>query len=152
MYMKKNVKGFTVVELIVSIAILGVLAAVSVRSFANFSHEKGLTVSATVLAQSIRDARSRTLASVDASQYGIKIDADRFTLFKGNTFSSSTPGNEIVMFPGSVMASTTIQTILFARVTGYSSASGTIDLYLPETFGGNKKTLLIESTGLVSIQ
>lgn len=150
--MKNSVTGFTLAELLISIAILVLLVGLSVKSFANFSHVKGLNVSATVLAEALRDARSRTLASVDASQYGVKIDADRFTLFKGSVFSSSTPENQTVVFVGSVMASTSINTVLFSRVTGSSSASGTIDLYLPQAFGGEIKEITVQTTGLVNVQ
>lgn len=149
---KRSATGFSLVELLIAIAIFVMLGALSVQSFANFSRSKGLATSASVLASALRDARSRTLASVGGSQYGVKVDTDRFTLFKGATFSSSTPENQTTMLLGGVMASTSMPIVVFDRVTGLSSASGTIDLYLPRAFGGAVKTVSIERTGIVNIQ
>jgi prepilin-type N-terminal cleavage/methylation domain-containing protein len=145
-------RAFTLVEMIVVIGILGLLLALSIQSFSNFSRVEELAASATTLAEALRDARARTLASVAASQYGVKVDAHQFILFKGSSFSSSTPGNELYLFPYPVAASSSIWTFVFSRVTGNSSASGTIDLYLPGLPGSQDKTVLVQTTGLVSIQ
>ncbi|HEU5114487.1 MAG TPA: prepilin-type N-terminal cleavage/methylation domain-containing protein [Candidatus Paceibacterota bacterium] len=150
--MNTRKRAFTLVELIISVGILGLLLALAVQSFSNFSRVQSLAASATALAEALRDARARTLASVSASQYGVKVDANQFILFKGSSFASSTAGNETFAFPYPVAASSSIWTFTFTRVTGNSSASGTIDLYLPGLPGSQKKTVSIQTTGLVSIQ
>ncbi|HVU06548.1 MAG TPA: prepilin-type N-terminal cleavage/methylation domain-containing protein [Candidatus Paceibacterota bacterium] len=147
-------RGFNIVELLLVIAILSLVVGVSVQSYVNFSRAQSLAASASALAGALRDARARTLASVSASQYGVKTDTNIFTVFKGSSFSSSTPGNETFTFPYPVAASSSssMRTVTFTRVTGNASASGTIDLYLPGLPGVQKKTVSIQNTGLVSIQ
>ena len=144
-------KGMSAVELLVVIGVLGLIAAVTTTAYVNSSKSEAMTSSASALTTALRDARAQTLASVGASQYGVKVDADRFTFFKGSSFSSSTPGNSTYMISSWIKASSTAQTFVFERVTGNSTASGTIDVYVassPQT----KKRITVQSTGLISIQ
>ena len=147
--MRTQNKGFTLVEIIVAITILGLMAGISLTAFSGFLKRENLSSDASALAGALREARSRTLASVKGSQYGVKIDADRFTIFQGSSFSAETADAPFI-FSNSVRASTTIPVIVFARVTGNSNASGTIDVYLagsPDV----KRSVRVGTTGLVNI-
>lgn len=142
-------KGFTLVEMIIAISIIGIMSAISVTTFSNFLKRDNLSSNASALANGIREARSRTLASIKGQQYGVKIDADRFTIFSGSSFSTSTADNSY-LFAYGVQANTSIPVVIFSRVTGTTAASGTIDLYLtsnPQT----KKTVGLQGTGLVNL-
>lgn len=149
--LKISCRGFSAAELIVALGVSALIFGIVLSAFGNLFRRESLVASTSALAEGIRDARARTLASVEASQYGVKVDADRFTFFRGSAFSSSTPGNETFMFSSWVAASTSIPTIVFERVTGNSSASGTIELYLA-TSPAEKKTVRVQSTGLVGIE
>jgi prepilin-type N-terminal cleavage/methylation domain-containing protein len=144
-------KGFSVIELLATIAILGLLFALSLVSFSRFNRREAVSANASALAASLRDARARTLASVAGSQYGVKVDADRFTFFQGSAFSSSTKTNISYMYASGVKASSSISTLVFERVTGNSSASGTIDVYQASSPGALKR-VKVQTTGLVSIE
>ncbi len=143
--------GFSVLEILVSIAILGLLTGISLVSFANFSRRDAVLASASAIGQALRDARARTLASVGGSQYGVKVDGDRFTFFQGATFSSSTPTNNTFMYPSGIRATTSLSTLVFERVTGNASASGTISVY-QSSASNVVKYVRIQTTGLVSIE
>lgn len=148
---KATNNGFSVIELLVSIGILGLLLGVSITSFVSFTRKDSVLATATAIAESLRDARARTLASVAGSQYGVKVDADRFTFFQGSTFSSSTPNNNTFIFSSGVRASSTMSTFVFERVTGNSSASGTIDVYQAPSIN-IVKHIRVQTTGLVSTE
>jgi len=145
-------KGLTIMELIISVAVLALIMALSIIPFSKFSRAQSVAAAASAIAEALRDARARTLASVSASQYGVKIDDNQFTLFKGSSFSSTTPGNETFTFPYPVVASSSVSIVVFTRVTGNSSSSGTIDLFLPASPEFARKSVSIQSTGLVGIQ
>lgn len=148
---RHNSAGFALIEVLVAISVTALIFMLSMAAFSNISKRESLVASTTAIAEGIRDARARTLASVGGSRYGVKVDADRFTFFKGSSFSSSTPDNETFMYTSWVVASTSISTIVFERVTGNASASGTIDVYL-STSPSSKKTIRVQSTGLVGIE
>lgn len=144
-------KGFTLIEILAVIAILGVISVLSFNSFSSFSKRQALDASAEALAGGLRDARAETLASVGGSQHGVFIEEGRFTLFQGAAYDPSSPFNSSFDFQPSVKASTTIQAFVFQRLTGNSSASGTIDLYLssdPET----KRSIDVGGAGIVGIR
>lgn len=149
--MKRVSTGFTVVEMLASMAILGMLFALSLSAYASFNRREAVHASSTALAAALRDARARTLASVAGSQYGVKVDADRFTFFQGSTFSSTTASNNTFIYSSGVRASSSISTFIFERVTGNSSASGTIDIYQPASSIAVRH-VKVQTTGLVSIE
>ncbi len=143
------ITGFTFIEVLVTVAIVAVLTTVSVVSFSTYLRRENLLANRSALLSGLREARSRTLASIGGSQYGVKIDADRFTVFPGSTFSSST-ADASYMFSQGVKITTTIPVVVFTRVTGNASASGTIEMFLtndPET----KKLVYVQNTGLINI-
>jgi prepilin-type N-terminal cleavage/methylation domain-containing protein len=151
-FKKKNsrtIKGFTLVEIIVALTIIGFMVSISLVSFSNFLRRENLYANSSALASALREARSRTLASIKGMQYGVKIDTDRFTVFSGSTFSSSTADNSYI-FSNGVQAKTLIPILIFSRVTGNSSASGTIDLYLSSS-PTTKKSVNVQGTGLVNL-
>lgn len=146
-----TVAGFSLVELLASLAIIGAICAVSLAAFANFNRREAALASSSALAAALRDARARTLASVAGSQYGVKVDTDRFTFFQGATFASTTAGNNTFLYGAGVRASSSISTFVFERVTGNSSASGTIDIYQPSPTA-IVRHVRVQTTGLVSIE
>jgi len=149
MKIKKN-SAFTLVEILIVIAIMIILTTFSITSFVNFSKRQALDASTQALASGLRDARSQTLASVEASQYGVAINTDGFTLFTGPVYNPSASTNKTFNFNQYVSASSDLSDVVFQRLTGNSSASGTIDVYLisdPLV----KRTVSINGSGLVNI-
>ncbi|MEK7596655.1 MAG: prepilin-type N-terminal cleavage/methylation domain-containing protein [Patescibacteria group bacterium] len=143
--------AFTLMEVLVVLAITTIIATISVASFAEFSKREALDASATAIVAGLRDARAETLASVGGLQYGIAVSPDKFIFFQGTTYDSLATTNKIFNFSPYVRASSSISTVVFQRLTGNSTASGTIDVYLisdPTV----KRTISIGGTGFVNIQ
>ena len=143
--------AFTLVEILIVLAITTIIATISIASFVLFSKREALDASAQALSAGLRDARTETLASVGGSQYGIAIDTDRFTFFQGSTYNPAATTNKVFTFSSYVRASSDISTFVFQRVTGNSTASGTIDVYLISD-PTIKRTIGVNATGLVSVQ
>ncbi|HEU0080555.1 MAG TPA: prepilin-type N-terminal cleavage/methylation domain-containing protein [Candidatus Paceibacterota bacterium] len=142
-------KGYSLAELMVAVAIVALMATISVASLSSYLKRESLASNAAALANAIREARSRTLASIKGQQYGVQVDSDRFTLFSGPALSSTT-ADAPYLFASGVRASTAVPVVLFSRVTGNSSASGTIDLYIVGD-PAKKRTVSVQGTGLVNL-
>ncbi|MDP1625416.1 MAG: prepilin-type N-terminal cleavage/methylation domain-containing protein [bacterium] len=144
-------KGFTLLEAIISIAIISSLAGLSVVAYSSFSQREALNAAASTAAAMLRDARAQTIASVGGSQYGVLIEPTRYVLFRGASYDVSSPHNQAVIFSSRVRASSSQSSFVFERVTGDASASGIIEVYLASD-PSTKKTVVVQGTGLVSIE
>ncbi len=147
---KISAKGFTLIEVIISLAILALIASISAASFVSFARREALDSTVSAVAAGLRDARTRTMASINDSQYGVQIDTDRFTLFS-NSYVLGATGNEINMLNSRIKMSSSVPSFTFSRISGNSSASGTIDVYVASD-PTNRKTINVQGTGLISTQ
>jgi len=143
-------RAFTLIEILIVIAITTIIATFSIVSFVSFSKRQALDASVQALASGLRDAKNQTLASVGASQYGIAINTDKFTFFKGSTYNPSESTNRVFVWSSYIKASSSISSVVFQRLTGNSSASGTIDVYLISD-PSVKRTVSVSGSGLVNI-
>jgi prepilin-type N-terminal cleavage/methylation domain-containing protein len=144
-------RGYTVVELLVVLGVLGMLAGLSMVGFANFSKKEALDAGAAALIAGLRDARAQTLASVGGSQYGISVSTTSFAFFKGATYDSAATTTSVFKFSSYVRASSTEPVFVFQRITGNAVASGTIDVYTVSD-PTVKKTIRVEATGIIDIE
>lgn len=149
----KTNKGFTVVELLTVVAILAVLGALSLAAFSRFKERQALDVNTQIVAEALREARSKTLDSLEASSYGVHLASSTVSVFKGTSFSPSDPLNEErdLALPV-IVASTTLSSsgVYFHRLTGAASEEGSVFIGVR---GKSQpvKEIIIESTGLVYV-
>jgi len=101
----------------------------------------------------IDEARSNTLASVEATTYGVYFDTDSVISFKGATYVGEEDSNEIYELHSKVEISDVAlagggNEIVFERLTGQVSEVGTVTLSLKDAF--DSTLLTISGTGTVA--
>lgn len=148
--------GLTVIELLVSIGILILLAGITFKSLSLQSGSKTLDSEALHIQSEFGTARSLTLSSKYADQWGIHLATSSITLFEGTSFVAGNASNTITALNSRVQISTTTlagggSDILFDRLTGKTSQSGSFILTL-KSDATQKKTITIYATGLSDIQ
>lgn len=128
-------RGFTLIEILVVVGIIVLFLGLSIpqlRSFQQVSYLQG-TGEETVAA--LRLAKSKTLASEEALQYGVYFDAistpNQYTLFQGSSYATRAPAkDEITVLKKAIEISAISlgagDEVVFERVTGAPSATGTI--------------------------
>lgn len=65
------VKGFTLIEILVVISIIGLIVGISVPQLADFARRQKLTEAARQIATTLRDSESRSLSSVGGANWGV---------------------------------------------------------------------------------
>ena len=138
-------KGFTLIEIFIVIAIMGILAAITVptliSSYRNyvFHGERDLAVSL------LRRARGMSLAGTDSKDHGLKITSASYTIFEGSSWAArdtsqdqDTPHDNTVAISGG-------SEIVFGYLTGRSVAT-----ILTLTDGSNAASVSINLEGLIS--
>lgn len=147
-------KGISVVEIMITIAILAGLSSVVIFSFSDINKKQALNKSVENVLSIFNEMRSKAMSSQDFSDYGIKLSTSSTISFKGSDFDSGTDMKEylvsdIVSFGYSISSSSS--EIIFKKVTGETEQSGTLDFYLFSN-PSHIENIEIYNTGVVEVK
>ncbi|TSC60882.1 MAG: hypothetical protein G01um1014107_215 [Parcubacteria group bacterium Gr01-1014_107] len=126
-------KGFALLELLAVLAIILLITSLSYLAFNSLSRAQVLKKDAATLISLLEEARSLTLASKEASQYGVYLSEsdNKAALFKGSQYIEGTLGNEEFFFDESVSLSVNLvggagSSIVFDRLKGTTEQHGSV--------------------------
>ncbi len=119
-------RGVTALELLIVVAILGILVALILPQFSKIRENQLMKNGVSDTLSAIEKARSRTLASVNSSEYGVHFQADSDIIFKGKVFSGGATDNETIP----IYSPITISNVTLGGVSGVSG-----DLYFSRIYG-----------------
>lgn len=144
-------KGFTLIEIIVVLFIIAMLTAIVLPKFSEMRSGAVLKSATSDILSTLTRARSQTLSSVDSSAYGVHFEPQSVTIFKGTSYDSNSPDNEVisVVAPASITSinlTDSATSLYFARLTGLPDKTGTLTV----TNGSLSKTITILATGAIS--
>jgi len=158
-YQKIKTKGFTFIELLIVIAILGILTAGSISIFVFFQKRSQLNSDAEKIVNVLRLAQSKTLASDSLSQYGVYFDESvsphQYVLFQGSSFAGRNPSFDKMYGLSSKVEFYDINLsgsneIVFERITGIANNPGNVSIRLiKET--GKTETVYVEESGNIGL-
>lgn len=144
--------GFTFIEVLIIIAVIGILSVSVFSVYREFNNSRSLEVSVQNVASLLKEARSLTLSSKDDSVYGVHLEEDRAVLFKGTTYSTSSADNVEYIVSGLVTATSTLtgggNDVVFERLTGETTTFGTTTLWLTSD-ASSTKNIIIKETGII---
>lgn len=148
-----NQKGYTLVEMIVGVAIIVILVAILSRGFVEYRRSQVVVNSATEVIALLEEARALTANSKDAARYGVHFETTKAVLFK-NSYSAGGPGNEeYLLDPMTQISAITLSgggaELLFERLTGEATKSGTVAVALAD--GSKQKIITIRITGIAEL-
>lgn len=128
-------------ELVLVIAVLGIIAGLGMGSYANFLRQGSLDSAANEIVAKLREAQTNSQASSDGYAWGVEFDTtnkDRYAVFKGSCASpnATTSCGENADCP-STCDKTPIETIFLNSAVEIDSAS----------FGGGIYTVFDRPTG-----
>ena len=132
---KTTEQGITLVEILVSIAILVAIAAIGIAVFSRLTEQTALDASAQQILSVFEEARLKTLASENDQQFGVHVTTSGVVLFIGNTYNAGASTNEVTTLITRVLISDISMTggstdVVFERLTGKANVTGTITLTL----------------------
>ena len=148
--MKNAERGFTLIELIITIGIMAIIVGITVVGFQNFANYKRYDAAVATLKTSLFDARTAARSSVQGEPHGVKIGTNSITTFVGNTYSAADPDNVTITFSEITFTDSLTggtDEITFTELKGLPSATGTIEVY--GTFHNATTTITITSAGVI---
>ena len=123
-------KGTNLLEILMVLAILSIVLALITVGLVNITKKSVLKEAEAGILGIVRDAKSRTLAGVNSSQYGVHFEANQVVLFAGTTYNASSPSNKVYTLPAGARISSInlggASDIVFARLTGQVNPTGNI--------------------------
>ena len=148
----KKLSGFTLVEIIVIITILAILTFISINVLKNFRDHEALTKSASLIVETLRQAKNLTLNSKDSYEYGVHFNTNDMVLFRGSTYPIGSSTNITYDFNSSVVVSNTTlngggSDIIFKKLSGETNNNGTITL--TSELSKTSQVITVYKTGLV---
>lgn len=147
MFKRLNSKqGFTLLELLLSVAIIAILAGLSLPVYRTLLSKNDLDIATTTTAQSLRRAQMLSQAVDGDTTWGLKIQSSSIVIFKGASFASrDTTFDETFSMPSTIGVLGTTE-IVFAKMTGLPQSTGTVSL----TSETDTKTVTINGKGTVT--
>ena len=150
---RKHQRGFTIIEILISVSILLLLIGIIVPSFSSFRRMVVVRTAVENTSALLERARIETTASYGASQYGVHFESDRVVYFKGGTYSASDPDNETYELDQTLSISTIDlngggDDVVFSRLTGATDAYGTLTFM---TTDNASTTINIYQSGTIDI-
>ncbi len=139
-------KGFTFIELIIVLAILGILIASSTTVAVRFYQTRALDIHLNGIVQVLRRAQLKAMSVENDSSFGVYINSDKYVLFKGDSYSTRDQSyDETYNLPDNFKTSG-LSEVVFSKIRGNTSDTGNIIL----TVTGKSKTLNINKVGRIN--
>ncbi len=118
-------RGFTLVEMLLSIAAMSIIAGISIPLYQSFQNRNDLDIATVTLAQSMRRAGALAQASDGDASWGIAVATGTITLFKGGSYAARDAAyDESYAMPENIAVSGLSEAV-FAKFTGMPVGTGT---------------------------
>lgn len=129
--------GFTAVELLITVSILGIIAGIGIPSYANTQQRLRVKHAADELADVFRQAQTKAMAGVDGLDVHVAISGSTVTI------SNAVRTLKQWSAPSGITLSNT--SLTFTRKTGRASSMSSINL----TGSGQVSTVAISTSGII---
>lgn len=142
----KSYSGFSLIEIVLVIGIVGLLATVSTSVYSSFKAHENLEIATTGTVEAIRHAQANAQSGKGDSVWGVEILPNSVVIFKGESYASrDASADQSLGFSSGIIASG-LSEIVFSKVIGSTDDVGTITL----TNSYGIKNILINEKGTLT--
>ncbi len=146
--MIKNSAGFTLVEVLLIMAIFGLIGGLSIPFYQSFQVTSQLDNTTEEIVQTIREAQIKSMSSEDLSDFGIHFGSQEYILFRGSTYAPADVYNETFEIATTMSVSTGGNNdIIFSSVDGIPNVEASI---LVSSNNGKNHNITINGLGVVN--
>ena len=147
-------KGFTLIESVVVIAILSVIALASMNTITEFQRNAILSSATQELGSTLRVARQNSISGMVGpgetdSYFGVSLNGNSYQLVRYTTVPSTTTPVENHTIDASLTVTPAGATVTFARITGIPN--GAASMTLTRTGTTISKIISVNANGLISL-
>lgn len=121
--------GFTLIEILFSVAIIALIGALSLVSFVNSRRVRDLTVAGQMTLSVLRTAQTNASAGKNASQWGVHLEQKKIVLFQGSAYVGAVASTSYPLSSDVEIVSVALagggQDAIFKRINGTTDQPGT---------------------------
>ncbi len=121
-------KGFTLIEFLISVAIIFSIGALGLFISMDFYKSSNLNSERQTAISLLQKVRNSSMANINETKHGIYFDADKYTIFQGENYSSRNPAYDEIIYINPIIIKSGLQEVVFEQLTGKPSAVGNIVL------------------------
>jgi type II secretory pathway pseudopilin PulG len=157
--MKRSTSGFTLIELIVTLGVFIVISGIVLVNITGQRTQTDINDVTEQIGATLRQAQSDSMAQENGVSWGVHFENSTgtspfYALFYSSYSSSTIVGHyplpASVAYNTSTFASGAMLDVIFSQVTGVSSVSTSIMLYMPKESAALSSTISIASSGAIS--
>ena len=138
--------GFTLLEMLLVVAAISILAAMSIPVYQTFQVKNDLDVAENTIAQSLRRAQTLSLAVDGDTTWGVKVQSAEIVLFKGASYGARDSSFDETFDMPTTITPSGLGEVVFGKFSGDPQQTGTITL---TTSTSEVQTLTINAKGVV---
>ena len=143
--MSHDRRGLTVLEVLLTLGILGVVTMVGTPIYLGLKNRHEVNTAATILAQTLRRAQMLSQAMDGDTSWGVAIQAGKIILFQGNSYAQRQPAEDEEYLIASGLVVGGLSEVVFTKLTGQTLTTGQISFQ-----GDNYQRLItINDQGIV---
>lgn len=151
--------GFTLIEVLLTVGIIGIIGAVGVSTFIGYKKTQDLDSASKALVSYLRDAHQRATSQDQSAKWGVHLDAPSgernfYEIFYGDDYSSGIKTEKIYL-PNSVAFADPVpgssKDIIFSKLTGFSQGGSKTVVISSASDPSSYKTINISSVGLIEL-
>jgi len=159
-------QGFTLIELIVVIAIASILSLFAYESITNFQYQSQVEASTQELLSTLRDAQSRsrsgqilpgetagTFTTDGLPIYGVVLNGHSYSLIREATFqfppSTPTPTPMPHLIDSALTVNLATVNIMFSRITGLPVPNTNVQIKINRSTNTVERIINIDASGLI---
>jgi prepilin-type N-terminal cleavage/methylation domain-containing protein len=146
LYVRKKEKGFTLVEILLSFAIIGIIGGMTIPMYRTFMVRNDLDIAASTIAQDLRRAQALAESSDGDMTWGVHVGVGGILIYKGPSYVlRDSTFDENTSIPTSIVPSG-VSEIVFSKVTGMPQATGT---FILTSQANELRTITINEKGTI---
>lgn len=137
--------GFTLIELLTVISLTLIIGLFTFPISLSYYQRNVLNEVTNEIKNTVQLAHTQSVFQKNDSAHGVKILADSFILFEGDTYAVRDPNKDRIFFIPNSVAVSGLDEVIFSQYTGIPNATGTITAIL----NSETSAVTIEISGLV---
>lgn len=146
-------KGISVIEILVVVAILGILTAISTGLFTSLANSQSLDKETETIVSFINKARNNAINSLELTQHGVIFASSTVRVFYGTNPATAPTSTTYNVSSKDKIWNVTFGNgqsyLYFNKLTGKPNTSGTLQVRHSDN---TSKTIRIYATGFVEVQ